>query len=981
MKKIFFLFALTAQIVWAQSNWTHVGPTKSASSGLYESGRLDVIEADPGYNGTTNKTIYAGGVAGGFWKTTDDGANWASIPTTTLYYGGVGDIAIHPSGSPIYVADVNVLNGHMRLSSSVYKYNVGAGTWTSAVTFPSSPLLSATVKFKINHIKIHPANDQIVFACTTVGIYRSTDGAASWTLVDATAGFENIAFMPVSGGYNVYASGDLKKFKVSTDNGTSFSDETWSNATTISYDNVYFDLAYADSLAGTKIVYLVGVVTHATAFTVNYPSSTSTRAYVLYKFRVNGSGVKNLDYVMTFKDTDPNTDRMAIWGNEDVAYMGGDRIWKYNFNTSLTGVYDPVGWSNGIDDVSISPSTSPSYYWPGTSVYNTMIHPDVHDIKLFDDGTTRKMFAATDGGFNVNTFSFTASAGVYNNSWQYLNNNMDISQIWGFSSAESDTTIYSTGEADTKGFLFKSDMSKVKTFQIEPAFTFIDKFKDSIMFHGPQMWGSNTTVIDYDYEGASSGFSSLGSNALKEANPSLSYFEPATTNSASGRVSRNGVFYQHPVTGKVYHTDCGIWEYSETTKTFGLKYRTGQFLTNTSSNAFGTDYLLLRDHWTVSAVSSVAFSPTNPDKIYMTGEVWDGGSGSSYASQVYSFIGPAGGKPAWSDTWGGHNDAGAFELITPNLKTLISSSLTDAEIFKVIYQSVAVSDWDPNKIWVAMTSPAAYPQYKVLKLESGAWSDYSTGLPSDEEVVSMVYERGSNDGLYLGTNRSVYYRNASMLSWVPYSTNIPNLFMVQMDVNYNENTLRSGTFGRGIWKTNLNCPSTTTLAFNSVSIAAKYHEANYITATNCNLQSGAPKILRATNSITLNTGFVSTTTTGTNNYFLAFIHGCSSPGNSFKIINGGGNSFALEEENENEEMQQNSIRVYPNPNNGSFTLAVNSEEEKNIFVYDVMGKLVFQKMKVMDRIQAIDISNQPKGIYLVKVQSGNTMMTEKIIKE
>jgi len=75
------------------------------------------------------------------------------------------------------------------------------------------------------------------------------------------------------------------------------------------------------------------------------------------------------------------------------------------------------------------------------------------------------------------------------------------------------------------------------------------------------------------------------------------------------------------------------------------------------------------------------------------------------------------------------------------------------------------------------------------------------------------------------------------------------------------------------------------------------------------------------------------------------------------------------------------ITIYPNPNSGQFTLALGNVNSNNLVeIYDIMGKKVFSKTVNKNKI-TIDIANQPKGIYLVKVSNGNNFYTQKIVYE
>ncbi len=71
--------------------------------------------------------------------------------------------------------------------------------------------------------------------------------------------------------------------------------------------------------------------------------------------------------------------------------------------------------------------------------------------------------------------------------------------------------------------------------------------------------------------------------------------------------------------------------------------------------------------------------------------------------------------------------------------------------------------------------------------------------------------------------------------------------------------------------------------------------------------------------------------------------------------------------------------VYPNPNTGQFNINLGEDNELAwIQVYDLMGKEVFAA-QATEVIQQVDISNQPKGIYLVKVTIGDKVFNEKVV--
>ena len=77
----------------------------------------------------------------------------------------------------------------------------------------------------------------------------------------------------------------------------------------------------------------------------------------------------------------------------------------------------------------------------------------------------------------------------------------------------------------------------------------------------------------------------------------------------------------------------------------------------------------------------------------------------------------------------------------------------------------------------------------------------------------------------------------------------------------------------------------------------------------------------------------------------------------------------------------NDFSVFPNPSNGIFTLNFSGANEKNIVVYDLMGKIVFEKNNSADATLTLDLANEATGVYLVKVVIDGEIVLKKIIKE
>ncbi|WP_395053942.1 T9SS type A sorting domain-containing protein [Flavobacterium sp.] len=89
------------------------------------------------------------------------------------------------------------------------------------------------------------------------------------------------------------------------------------------------------------------------------------------------------------------------------------------------------------------------------------------------------------------------------------------------------------------------------------------------------------------------------------------------------------------------------------------------------------------------------------------------------------------------------------------------------------------------------------------------------------------------------------------------------------------------------------------------------------------------------------------------------------------------NSSNFEEEAINSKV----VKLFPNPNEGSFTVLFNKEmKNTNIVVYDIFGKLVFNTLFDGTSLD-LNIPNITSGLYLVKITSNELNETLKFIKK
>ncbi|MFY0672055.1 MAG: T9SS type A sorting domain-containing protein [Bacteroidia bacterium] len=80
------------------------------------------------------------------------------------------------------------------------------------------------------------------------------------------------------------------------------------------------------------------------------------------------------------------------------------------------------------------------------------------------------------------------------------------------------------------------------------------------------------------------------------------------------------------------------------------------------------------------------------------------------------------------------------------------------------------------------------------------------------------------------------------------------------------------------------------------------------------------------------------------------------------------------------ELNGNTFSVSPNPSTGFFNLTFDNEVDGDVVIYNYQGKVVYQNLSNTLN-QSIDLSNEPAGIYLIKVMNGNSVGFSQVIIE
>ncbi len=151
-----------------------------------------------------------------------------------------------------------------------------------------------------------------------------------------------------------------------------------------------------------------------------------------------------------------------------------------------------------------------------------------------------------------------------------------------------------------------------------------------------------------------------------------------------------------------------------------------------------------------------------------------------YASRDNKFYATSNGGTNWA----------TYTMPFTNVNFSESSSITvDPILASTVY--VTVNGYNVGK--------------KVYKsVNSGAaWTNISGALPNVPVSTCILDKNSSTHEIYIGTDIGVFYQNDLITAWTYYGNNMPNTAVSDLEIQYATGKLRAGTYGRGIWETDL----------------------------------------------------------------------------------------------------------------------------------------------------------------------------------
>jgi hypothetical protein len=720
-------------------------------------------------------------------------------------------------------------------TAGIYRSQDGGDTW-KAVNNGLIPYPNILRIGSIRSIAINKSQPDDVLAATSFGLFRTykATGPCLWQIVSgippSITFFTKVLYHPTSNNI-IYAAGD--DIIKSTSGGSQWSTMTGAGT----------GLDFLQFPAGTQVQGItLGVTQDAPDYLYASIVTETNGAFRYYFYIYNGS-------------------QWTLGGGGIYSYYGGFTADRLCIAVSPANYREiDIGQDN------LFKSMNGGAVFSCIGGYCGSIHPDMHDLAF--SPVTNVLYAATDGGIYKRPNESS-------NLWTQISNGLSVGLVNKLGSSPTNPDLIAIGKFDEGSFLLdnsKTAGQKWKQVGNNDGFEQIIAPNNLDMYAcgapgGCKGWAGAGTGPHINHN--TNGWSTTVNNELGEA-------------AAAWNCPWDLPYVLDPSGDHIYFGNNEIYEKLDP-NTYECK-NSGQDVTWKPMSSFQAEYLSAGKR-----VKAIEFAPSNKNYIYAATHP-NPPSPSPYNDANF--------PPSPSRLYRTKQGGGATnQCLSPSTGTLtqtnplvgnqlspagscweelLPSSVTSVTYFTI--SSIAVHPEKAEKIWIAYSGYDAND--KVKAYNGSTWADYSTGLPNSP-VNCIVYEKGSNDGLYVATDLGVYYRDAAMPSWQPFMNGLPNVIVNEIEINYVANKIRAATLGRGLWESDLACPTLGSLTM-SANIAGLY-EAQ----TDLNVLASAGNITNTSN-VTLRAGdAIDITATGSNNVILnpttqLFIHPCDHPGNSFR---------------------------------------------------------------------------------------------------
>ncbi|MFN8323014.1 MAG: T9SS type A sorting domain-containing protein [Chitinophagales bacterium] len=786
--------------------WEELGPDNVG-------GRTRAILIDR--RDASRNTIYAGGVGGGMWKSTDGANTWNRLSgwnqwltVSCIDQGANGTIfvgtgeGLSNAGSTSFNSG-NVGGGIFRLDANDNPIQITPDEYGVSNTLTASDTFSL-----VNRIAVNPNDENHIIAATGRGLFQTLDGGSSWNQIlitgitsgsacDVKWGRDGITIFAVVGGNNKIVTspnGGFSWSRISSANNSGFPATQGRVEIAIAPSNPNY--VYAAIATGGGATYAVYRTTNGTD-----PNSTwvsiGNKGPLFDPFGSNNQGW--YDNVIAVSPADPNK-----------IYMGGVDFYTWS---------NQSGWN--LADAGLGGGNANPYY----------IHPDKHAITISpDDANT--MYVGCDGGVYKSVNAFSAfpfpSFSVKNRGYNVTQNYSVAAGIAGevMGGAQDNGTNYIN-------FLGNTRMASEQVIGGDGTYAEISHVDPRIMFGGiyfGQTYRSGNKGSSFD------GFYDIKIDLQGQNQPS----------GCGGQQDANAPFISPHWLGETFHAAGGVK--TVPFKATDRKYFTGEQVTlQSAAGKYKYQYVLTTDvdsGTTVQCPDSIRsryFVASNCG-VWVTSEALDlsvipkwyklstGMNGIAYSLSTSTdgnvlYVGTSSGRVykfpnvnvrCDTTSYPAGNSAG---VIFPSAAGYSNFAVASRPI-----EGISVDPYDNDHVVAVCSGFSTTGQAHVYETTNGGttWTPLVTGLPN-----IPVYDVVTHDAntIIIATELGIWSWDRTNGTWTEENNGLPRVPVYRLiEKNlYNEacKVLYIGTHGRGMWRS-------TTLTAGGCSTVAGVEEVSKV---------------------------------------------------------------------------------------------------------------------------------------------------------
>jgi len=731
--------------------WKALGPAGMpnliSKANTYGVGQANRLAFDPFYDGEKNQTVYACSSFGGLWRSEDDGLNWYNVNTDFLPSVSVADVCINPFDPEMIFIGTGYADGGILdtrgpnwsqinpiPTSGIFRSDNWGETWQDISQGFIGEFDFSGMPRKII---VNPLNPDQLFIASTKGIFR-TENATGAKVV-----WENVfkGFLPGEEDFRsvVFKPDDANVIYAGSKDIFKSEDggENWERLTG---DGFGLDLR---NVADTFVIDRINLA-------VTPAAPNRLYAYIM------GDKISNLKrfkgaYIVLYENNK--------WRIIDARWSAGSTYFALQWIALAVSPVDAdmVYYGNsrviGTENLDSIPFGLRSPYC------GNGFHADVHDLIFQPNVENPKLFCGNHGGISVKSFPNPGQGG-----WEYRNEGYNTAIIWSFDDSPVDENVAVIATQDNGTML---------------------------MF--------DTLGYDWHFIGAGDGYT----GRIDQQQPHLVYF--SNDDRSLNQFDLN-TFRINTQTGKLPFDPKTKKDMAITVKTFPLLNHPV-----TGEPWFGFSELFTKEIAFPQHITPREEVWTRQSDLYLSEpEAWRRQITEisiCRASPEVMFVVTAGQQNPPEMDW--QLNSGFYKSINGGINGEDQETIHfmpfdypgksyDNDTLAII-TGVLVHPHNPEKVWLTYTGIPR--EYRIWESSDGGktWQNADPeGVFATNPVNAIAYLDGSDDRLYLGTDKGLYSKTNTS-SW-EHITDFPNVRINEIKINKQFNRIRLATFGRGLWE-------------------------------------------------------------------------------------------------------------------------------------------------------------------------------------